>query len=345
MTILDELRYIAAPMVDQSDTPFRALVHAHGATLSYTQMLQPARLLSDCDYLEFHRRGLEMGRTSAGPVVVQLCGNDADEIVRGAKTVVDLCDGIDLNLGCPQEAAREEHFGAYLLGQKDWPLVQQIVSSLSHSLTVPVSAKLRLCTPTASTLPLAQSLAASGASFLTLHARHASTRRRRQGAADLSVVKALVDGVDVPVVSNGNVRTWEDVHNNAEETGASGIMVGETLLENPYLFEGKMPDPVLASLEYIELCRLYPDTATLKTIQTHVRHFIAFHCQRRPWFTHFRVRLAQCSSVEEIESLLRGRVRRWRGDAGAVVEEDEDEMPVDEQREGEAEFGLDTVFS
>ena len=94
-TSLDlDLTYIAAPMVNQSDTPFRALVHRHGATLTYTEMLRPARLLSDPDYLAFHRRALELGRPSTGPVVVQVCGNDQDEIVRGAKTVVDLCDGI-----------------------------------------------------------------------------------------------------------------------------------------------------------------------------------------------------------------------------------------------------------
>ena len=89
-----DLSYIAAPMVNQSDTPFRALVHRHGATLTYTEMLRPDRLLTDPNYLAFHRRALELGRPSAGPVVVQVCGNDQDEIVRGAKTVVDLCDGI-----------------------------------------------------------------------------------------------------------------------------------------------------------------------------------------------------------------------------------------------------------
>ena len=157
----------------------------------------------------------------------------------------------DLNLGCPQDIAREEHFGAYLIGKKDWPLVQDIgklvdgiplsflalntsqVSSLSRSLSVPVSAKLRLCSPVSSTLALASNLEASGAAFLALHARHPSARRRRQGAADLSVVKTLVEGIGVPVVSNGNVRTWEDVSQNAEYTGAGGIMVGETLLGNP----------------------------------------------------------------------------------------------------------------
>jgi len=96
MTANLDLNYIAAPMVNQSDTPFRALVHNHGATLTYTEMLRPARLLSDPDYLAFHRRSLELGRPSTGPVIVQVCGNDQDVILRGAKTVVDLCDGIGM---------------------------------------------------------------------------------------------------------------------------------------------------------------------------------------------------------------------------------------------------------
>ena len=39
---------------------------------------------------------------------------------------------IDLNLGCPQEHARSGHYGAYLLGQKDWPLVEQIGMIVFH---------------------------------------------------------------------------------------------------------------------------------------------------------------------------------------------------------------------
>lgn len=112
-------------------------------------------------------------------------------------------------------------------------MIHHTVSSLSHSLSVPVSAKLRLCSPVSSTLTLATNLQASGAAFLALHARHPSTRRRRQGAADLSVVKTLVEGLGIPVISNGNVRTWDDVLHNKNYTGASGVMVGETLLGNP----------------------------------------------------------------------------------------------------------------
>ena len=108
-----------------------------------------------------------------------------------------------------------------------------VVSILANSLDIPVLVKLLLCTPTNSTVILAQRLAKAGASAVALHARHASARRRRQGPAQLDVVKALVEQLDVPVISNGNVRAPADVTANREHTGAAGIMVGETLLGNP----------------------------------------------------------------------------------------------------------------
>ena len=78
-------------MVNQSDLPYRILVQNHGATLTYTQMLYPARLESDPDYLAFHRRDLSL---SPYPVVAQVCGNDPDQVIRGVRKIVDLCAGV-----------------------------------------------------------------------------------------------------------------------------------------------------------------------------------------------------------------------------------------------------------
>lgn len=105
---------------------------------------------------------------------------------------------------------------------------------MSHSFTVPVSAKLRLCQPSSRTLDFAQLLEASGASWITLHARTVSARRRRQGAANLAEVKKLKENLRVPVISNGNVRVFDDLQANVALTGADGVMVGETLLGNPW---------------------------------------------------------------------------------------------------------------
>ncbi|KAG6335707.1 hypothetical protein ID866_3387 [Astraeus odoratus] len=278
MTSLD-LTYVSAPMVNQSDAPFRILTRRYGATLAYTQMLDPHKLLDDREYLEFHLRDIkaeeghgeglnvveELGddgpcltrrrrEAYARPVIVQLCGNDPQVIVKAARQVQPYCDGIgvpsDLNLGCPQEHAREGHFGGYLLGKKDWPLIRSITSAMAHSLLVPTSAKIRLCpstTPTSATATFGRLLEHAGASWVTLHARHVSSKRRRQGAADLDAIRALKDALSIPVISNGNVRTFDDVRENLQYTGADGAMVGETLLGNP-TFVSLVP-PVLCKVQ------------------------------------------------------------------------------------------------
>lgn len=97
---LPDLTYIAAPMIKQSDAPFRLLTQRHGVTLAYTQMLDPHKLLGDRDYLEFHQRDLTSGRNVRSemdePVVVQLCGNDPEIIVQAGKKIQGLCSGIVL---------------------------------------------------------------------------------------------------------------------------------------------------------------------------------------------------------------------------------------------------------
>src|ERR1700676_1753529 len=93
LTLPDSLSLISAPMVNQSDLPFRLLTRKHGATLTYTQMLNPHRLVNDPEDLEFCR-GDELGR----PVVVQLYGNDPEVVVKGARKVERLCDAIGVLL-------------------------------------------------------------------------------------------------------------------------------------------------------------------------------------------------------------------------------------------------------
>ncbi|KAJ7104450.1 t-diRNAhydrouridine synthase [Mycena belliarum] len=330
-------------MVNQSDLPFRTLVERYGTTLVYTQMLKSDALLNDQDYLEFHLRDLTINPACPErPVVVQLCGNEPQTVVQAGRKIQNYCHGIDLNLGCPQQAAFDGHFGAYLLGQNDWPLVEQIVSAMAASFTVPTAAKLRICQAAPKTLDLAQRLGACGAAWLTLHARTVAPRRRRHGAADLSQVKRLKDNLSLPVVSNGNVRTWNDLEQNLKETGADGLMVAETLLGNPWsvpfiyfpdgdtstppsLFANKVPDPVDISLEYLGICREYPGTATLSVATTHVRHFVEFQCHRRPWYRKFRPALGACKTLDDVERLLRVRVERWRGRTPRPLDDDEEE--------------------
>lgn len=113
-------------------------------------------------------------------------------------------------------------------------LAYYTVCVMSKNLAVPVSAKLRLCQPVERTIELGNRLEACGASWITLHARTVSARRRRQGSADLSVIKTLKETLSIPVITNGNVRNFSNLQENLNYTKADGIMVGEPLLDNPW---------------------------------------------------------------------------------------------------------------
>ena len=56
--------------------------------------------------------------------------------------------------------------------------------------------------------------------------------------ADWSIIRKIKQHVSVPVISNGNIVTYEDVTRCLEETQADAVMSAEWLRRNPALFDG-----------------------------------------------------------------------------------------------------------
>lgn len=286
-------QYVAAPMVDQSDLAFRLTTVQFGATATWTQMYHAHDVLMNLDLYERARRALELGRSAPenhdimtgerAPQIVQLAGDDPDQMVRAARQFLPVADGIDVNLGCPQTRAQRGHYGGYLLGRRDWPLVEQIIQALSQACPVPISTKIRLCDTATNTYELGQRLAHAGSSLITLHARHVAPNRRRAGAAKLEHVRALVEALHdqglhasqpsgrTRVLSNGNVRTWQDIPANLAYTQADGVMVGEPLLVHPNLFA---PHRGPAMSMYLDMCLRYPDDTSMPWIRQHMQYML-----------------------------------------------------------------------
>jgi hypothetical protein len=103
---------VTAPMVGQSDLPWRILCRRYGATLACklldhtfllilrvlidTQMFIAEKLLQDEEYRHLHLLDLETGWTAplGRPVVAQLAGNDPDMIFAAAKIIEPFCDAV-----------------------------------------------------------------------------------------------------------------------------------------------------------------------------------------------------------------------------------------------------------
>lgn len=273
-----------APLINQSDLAFRLLCRQNGADVAYTQMLLAKQFCDDTAYREkYHEQ-----HPDDHPLVVQFAGDVPEHIVCAALIAQDRgADAIDLNLGCPQSAAKEGHYGAWMTDPTDWPLCASIVRALATcpALRLPVFCKIRLQQTLEATMAFARMLQSNGCSLLVVHGRQrGGTEKRRAGAADLDAIAAVRAALRIPVVSNGNVRSHAEYHAAMSTTGCVGVMSGEGILRDPSLFSctgrpcagqstcatPSPPDgPRAYSLmcAYLRLAELYPPPAWATVLQ------------------------------------------------------------------------------
>ncbi|XP_066371225.1 uncharacterized protein [Miscanthus floridulus] len=274
-------RLLVAPMVDNSELPFRMLCRRYGADAAYTPMLH-SRIFSENEKY----RSMEFTTCKEDrPLFVQFCANDPDILLQAAKMVEPYCDYVDINFGCPQRIARRGNYGAFLMD--NLPLVKSLVQNLAANLHVPVSVKIRVFPRLEDTLAYAKMLEEAGASLVAVHGRTRDEKDGKKFRADWDAIKAVKDALRVPVLANGNIRHMEDVKNCLEHTGADGVLSAETLLENPALFAGFRTkewkedggengdsglDQTDLVIEYLKLCEQYP--VPWRMVRSHVHKML-----------------------------------------------------------------------
>ncbi|EPS63093.1 hypothetical protein M569_11689, partial [Genlisea aurea] len=308
-------KFIVAPMVDNSELPFRLLCRKYGAQAAYTPMLH-SRIFSEN---EKYRSQEFTTCQEDRPLFVQFCANDPNVLLNAARIVEPHCDYVDINLGCPQRIARRGNYGAFLMD--NLPLVKSLVEKLSENLTVPVSCKIRMFPNLQDTIKYAKMLEEAGCSILAVHGRTRDEKDSKKFRANWEVIKAVREAVRIPVLANGNIRYIEDAEECLEVTGAEGVLSAETLLENPALFagyrtcewvpdgdggfeDGKLDQGELL-VEYLKLCEKYP--VPWRMVRSHVHKLMG------DWFRiHTTVRDDLNSQTKLTFEFLYGIFDRFR---------------------------------
>lgn len=240
-----------APMVGNSEKHYRKLARRHGADLCYTEMVN-CKVYNKCKCKPTKNQWYSTDDEDR-PLVVQICGDNPEEMAITCKNIEKHCDAIDINFGCPQEIAKKGHYGSFL--QDEWDLVEKIVKTCAESIQIPLFCKIRVFDSIEKSVEYAKIFERAGAKLLAVHGRTREQKGANTGLASWDHIKAIKNALTIPVVANGNLLYYEDIQTCYEYTNVDGVMSAEPHLFNPCIFCANPKNSIELFDEFLEIIK------------------------------------------------------------------------------------------
>ncbi len=224
-----------APMAGITDIPFRKIVRMiePNVGLTFTEMASSKAMSFSSEKTEKLIEVMDIER----PSIVQIFGSDVQNIVSMIKKLndIDSIDIIDINMGCPAPKLVKNGDGAGLL--LDLVKVKEILTKAVEVSKKPITVKTRkgFDDNIITAVEVAKIAEEAGVSMITVHGR--TRAQYYSGQADLDIIKAVKNAVNIPVIGNGDIVDIQSAERMFEYTKCDGIMIARGALGNPWLFK------------------------------------------------------------------------------------------------------------
>ena len=302
---------VLAPMAGISNSPFRRICKEMGCGLIYAEMV------SDKAIMYGNKKTIDMLYMTdfERPISQQIFGTDVSSFVIAAKYICSNMhpDIIDINMGCPvPKVALRAQAGSALL--KSPSKIYDIVKAVVDAVDVPVTVKIRSGWDSnhINAVEVAKVIEKAGASAICVHPRTRSQGYR--GEADWSIIKAVKDNVNIPVIGNGDIKIPEDAKRMLDETGCDAIMIGRGVLGNPWLIEqivAYLNGDLVSQpnrLDRVDMCikhlNYLSDVKDEKVARLEIRNHIGWYFKGLPGANEIKNKVYQCDSIHDIMQVL-----------------------------------------
>lgn len=224
---------ILAPMAGVSNQSFRKIAKEFGVGLVCSEML------SDQAINFKNEKTIQMTKISKDehPISMQLFGSDIESVVKAAKFLDDEtdCDIIDFNMGCPVNKIVNNNAGSALM--KDVDKAYDLMKAIVDNVKKPVTVKFRSGWDfnNINAVEFALAMEKAGVDAITIHPR--TKTQMYTGHSDWSIIKDVKDAVSIPVIGNGDIKSYADAKQMLNETGCDAVMIGRAAFGNPWLLK------------------------------------------------------------------------------------------------------------
>lgn len=298
--------FVLAPMLDITDSPFRQIISGCGKPdVFYTWFVSVDGLCSAGKNNILKNPNLKIAKKE-NPIVVQLFGKDPEKFFESAKIMVQLgFSGIDINMGCPDKDVLKQGAGAELI--KNPELARKIIRATKKGAgKIPVSVKTRVgFYKNIEMENWLKELLKEKPSAICMHGRTA--KQKYGGSADWNMIAEAVKiakGSGTLIIGNGDVKNLEEGIIRSKESGVDGIMIGRSILENPWMFSNKNVLPKEKLKMLVRHASLYEKNYKGKSFNN-FRKFYRCYVSGFEGSKELRIRLMEAKNSNELKKILK----------------------------------------